>query len=49
MLRTAAIVAGVLVLIALLLLLSGHWILGVVFAAAAALAIALFRQLRAVR
>jgi uncharacterized membrane protein len=49
MLRRAALVAGALVLLALILLASGHWILGIVFGAAAALAIVAFRQLRMVR
>ena len=48
-LRRAALVAGVLVLLALLLLASGHWILGVIFAAVAAAAIWFFLQARTVR
>ena len=40
--------AGVAVL-AVLFLISGHWILGIVFGAAAVLAIWLFLQLRSVR
>jgi hypothetical protein len=48
-LRRAALIAGVLVLLALLFLASGHWILGVIFAAAAAAAIWLFLQARTVR
>jgi hypothetical protein len=47
LLRRAALVAGALVLIALLLLLSGHWVLGAVFAVAAAVWALL--QLRTVR
>ena len=49
LLRRAAIIAGVLVLLALLLLSSGHWILGIIFGAAAVVAIWLFLQARAVR
>jgi hypothetical protein len=47
-LRRVAILAGVLVLLALLLLTSGHWVLGLVFAAAAVVAILVFVQMRAV-
>ena len=49
MLQRAGLIAGVLVLIALLLIVTGHWILGIVFGAAAVLAVALFRALRTVR
>ena len=49
MLKRAGLVAGVLVVLALLLLITGHWILGIVFGAAAVLAVALFRALRTVR
>ena len=49
MLQRAGLVAGVLVLIALLLIVTGHWILGIIFGAAAVLAVALFRALRTVR
>jgi hypothetical protein len=49
MLRRVAIVAAVLVLLALLFLSSGHWILGVIFGAAAVVAIWAFLQLRTVR
>jgi hypothetical protein len=49
MLRRAGLIAGVLVLVALLLLLSGHWVLGVIFAVAAAAAIWVFLQARTVR
>jgi hypothetical protein len=48
-LRRAAIIAGVLVLVALLFLASGHWVLGVIFAAAAVAAIWVFLQARTVR
>lgn len=48
-LRRAALVAGLLVLVALLFLLSGHWVLGVIFAVAAAAAGWLFLQARTVR
>jgi hypothetical protein len=47
--RRAGIVTGVLVLIALILLLGGHWILGIVFGAAAVAAVLAFFQLRTVR
>lgn len=49
MLRRAGLVAGILVLLALVLLISGHWILGIVFAIVAAVAIWLFLQARTVR
>jgi hypothetical protein len=49
MLRRAALTAGILVLVALVLLVSGHWILGVVLAVAAAAAVWVFFQARAVR
>jgi hypothetical protein len=48
-LRRAAMIAGVLVLLALLLLLSGHWVLGVIFGAAAVAAIWVYLQARTVR
>ena len=48
-LRRAALIAGVLLLIALLFLLSGHWVLGVIVGAAAAAAIWVFLQARTVR
>jgi hypothetical protein len=48
-LRRAAMIAGVLVLLALLFLVSGHWVLAVIFGAAAAAAIWLFLQARTVR
>jgi hypothetical protein len=48
-LRRAGLVAGVLVLLALLLLATGHWVLGVIIGAAAAASIWLFLQARTVR
>ena len=48
-LRRAALIAAVLVLLALSLLVSGHWVLGVIFAVAAAAAIWVFLQARTVR
>jgi hypothetical protein len=48
-LRRAALIAGVLVLLALLFLLSGHWVLGVIFGIAGAAAIWVFLQARTVR
>jgi hypothetical protein len=48
-LRRAAIIAGALVLLALLLFVSGHWVLGLVFGAVAVVAIVAFTQLRTVR
>ena len=48
-LRRVAVLAGVLVLLALLLLASGHWVFGLVFGAAAAVAILVFMQMRTVR
>lgn len=44
-----ALIAGVLVLLALVFLVSGHWLLGVVFGAAAAVAILVLLQVRTVR
>jgi len=48
-LRRVGILAGVLVLVALLFLASGHWVLGLLFGAGAALAILVFVQMRTVR
>ena len=48
-LRRAGLAAGALVLLALIFLLTGHWILGVIFAAAALAAIWVFAQARTVR
>ncbi len=49
MLRRGGIVAAVLALLALLLLISGHWILGVIVAVVAAVATWVFFQARTVR
>jgi len=49
MLRRAGLLAGVLALVALLFLISGHWVLGVIFGVAAAVAIWVFLQARSVR
>jgi hypothetical protein len=48
-LRRAALIAGVLVLLALVLLATGHWVLGVILGVAAAVAIWVFLQARTVR
>jgi hypothetical protein len=48
-LRRVGLVAGALVLLALLLLVSGHWILGIIFGVAAVAAVWVFFQLRTVR
>ena len=47
-LRWAALIAGALLLLALLFLAGGHWVLGIFFGAAAAVAIVVFVQLRSV-
>jgi hypothetical protein len=47
-LRRASLVGGVLALLALLLLISGHWVLGIICAVVAAAAIWFFLQARAV-
>jgi hypothetical protein len=49
MLRRVLLIAGVLVLLALVFLISGHWVLGLVLAVAAAAAVWVFLQARAVR
>jgi hypothetical protein len=49
LLRRAGVIAGILVLLALVFLVSGHWILGVIFAVAAAAAVWFFLQARTVR
>jgi hypothetical protein len=49
LLRRAALIAGVLVLLTLIFLASGHWILAIVFGLAAAAAVWAFLQLRTVR
>jgi hypothetical protein len=48
-LRRAAMVAGVLLLLALLFLASSHWVLAIVFGLAGAAAIWVFLQARTVR
>jgi hypothetical protein len=49
LLRRSGAVAGVLALVALVLLASGHWVFGIVLAALAAAAVWVFLQARAVR
>lgn len=49
MLRRAGLVAGVLVLLALLFAISGHWVLALVFGAVGVAALWLFVQARSVR
>ena len=49
MLRRAGLIAGGLVLVALVLLISGHWVLGVMFGVVALAAIWVFWQARDVR
>ena len=49
MLRRAGLITGVLLLVALLFLISGHWILGAIFAAVAVVALWVFLQVRTVR
>jgi hypothetical protein len=48
-LRRGALIAGALVLLAVLLFATGHWILGVIFALPAAVATWVFLQARTVR
>jgi hypothetical protein len=48
-LRRAGLIAGILVLLTLVLLITGHWVLGAIFGAAAAAAVWVFLQLRTVR
>jgi hypothetical protein len=48
-LRRAALIAGVLVLLALLFLASGHWILALIVGVAAVAAIWVYLQARTVR
>ena len=48
-LRRAGLIAAVLALVALLFVISGHWVLGVIFGLAAAAAIWVFLQARTVR
>lgn len=47
--RRVVLIAAALVLLALLLFASGHWVLGLVFGAAAVAAIFVFAQMRTVR
>ena len=47
--RRAGIVTAILIVLALILLLSGHWILGIIFGVAATAAVAALKQLRTVR
>jgi hypothetical protein len=49
MVRRTGWIAGGLVLLALLLLFTGHWIVGIVLGAVAAVAVWVFLQARAVR
>ena len=49
MLRRAALIAGALVLLALVLLFTGHWVLGVIFGVVAVVAVLVFLQVRTVR
>ena len=49
MLRRGALGAGALVVLALLFLISGHWIIGLFVAAVAAVAVWLLLQARSVR
>jgi uncharacterized membrane protein YgaE (UPF0421/DUF939 family) len=48
-LRRAALIAAGLVLLTLVLLSSGHWVLGIIFGVAAAVAVWVFLQARSVR
>jgi hypothetical protein len=48
-LRRVGLIAGILVLLALVFLVSGHWVLGIIFVVAAAVAIWVFFQARTVR
>jgi hypothetical protein len=48
-LRRVALIAGALVLLALLLLFSGHWVLGIIVGVLAAAAVWGYLQARAVR
>jgi uncharacterized membrane protein YccC len=49
MLRRAGLIAAALVIVALLLLVSGHWILGIIVGVAAAAAVWMYLQVRTVR
>ena len=48
-LRRAALIAGALVLLTVVLLLTGHWVLAIIIAVPAFVAVWLFLQARAVR
>jgi len=48
-LRRAALIAGALGLLALLFLVSGHWVLAIIFGVAAAVGVWVVRQARTVR
>jgi hypothetical protein len=48
-LRRAGLIAGVLVLLTLVFLASGHWVLGLVFAVVSAVAVWVLVQARTVR
>ena len=47
--RRAGIVTAIVVVLALFLLMTGHWIFGIIFGVAAVAAVAAFLQLRKVR
>jgi sterol desaturase/sphingolipid hydroxylase (fatty acid hydroxylase superfamily) len=49
MLRRTGLIAAALVILALLLLISSHWILGIIFGIAAAVAVWVYLQARSVR
>ena len=49
MLRRAALIAGILVLLALVFLITGHWVLGAILGVVAAVAVVVFFQVRTVR
>ena len=49
MLRRAALIAGALLLLTVVLLLTGHWVLAIIFAVPAFIAVWVFWQARAVR
>jgi hypothetical protein len=49
LLKRVGLIAAVLALLALVLLLTGHWVLGIIFGAVAAAAIWVFLQARTVR
>ena len=49
MLRRTGLIAAALAVLALLLLFSGHWLLGIIFGVVAAAAIWVFLQARSVR